>query len=109
MIVLEEHDKVFKEERHPCFNARDVAIARARLADCPVLLCDSTPSAETWLNLRNGQYQMVQSPAAKFQGESPKSKEESAKTQAESPSPTLPFPLSPWSFQPPCLIPSSLT
>ena len=61
VIVLDEHDKVFKEERHPRFNARDVAIARARLADCPVLLCDSTPSAETWLNLRSGQYRAVES------------------------------------------------
>jgi len=73
MVVLDEHDKVFKEERHPRFNARDVAIARARLADCPVLLCDPTPSAETWLNLRNGQYQMVQSPSPKSQVENPKS------------------------------------
>ena len=60
IVVLDEHEKVFKEERHPRINARDVAIARARLADCPVLLCDPTPSAETWLNLRNGQYQAVQ-------------------------------------------------
>jgi len=72
MVVLDEHDKVFKEERHPRFSARDVAIARARLADCPVLLCDPTPSAETWLNLRTGQYQMVQSPSPKSQAESPK-------------------------------------
>ena len=61
VIVLDEHDRVFKEERHPCLNARDVAIARARLADCPVLLSDSTPSAETWLNLRSGQYRAVDS------------------------------------------------
>jgi len=60
IVVLDEHDKVFKEERHPRFNARDVAIARARLTGCPVLLCDPTPSAETWLNLRIGQYQSVQ-------------------------------------------------
>jgi primosomal protein N' (replication factor Y) len=73
IIVLAEHEKVFKEERHPRFNARDVAIARARILNCPVLLCDPTPSAETWLNLRTGQYQMVQSPATKPEGESPKS------------------------------------
>jgi primosomal protein N' (replication factor Y) len=83
IVVLDEHDKVFKEERHPRFNARDVAIARARLADCPVLLSDPTPSAETWLNLRNGQYQMVQSPSPKSQVESPKSKEESPESQVE--------------------------
>jgi primosomal protein N' (replication factor Y) len=57
VVVLDEHDRVFKEERHPRLNARDVAIARARLADCPVVLCDPTPSAETWLNLRTGLYQ----------------------------------------------------
>jgi primosomal protein N' (replication factor Y) len=84
IVVLHEHDKVFKEERHPRFNARDVAIARAKLTDCPVLLCDPTPSAETWLNLRNGQYQMVQSPSPKSQGESTKFQGESAKFQGES-------------------------
>ncbi len=84
LVVLDEHDKVFKEERHPRFNARDVAIARARLADCPVLLCDPTPSAETWLNLRTGQYQMAQSPNLKSQGESTKSEGESAKSEVES-------------------------
>jgi primosomal protein N' (replication factor Y) len=73
IVVLDEHDKVFKEERHPRFNARDVAIARARLADCPVLLSDPTPSAETWLNLRNVQYQNVESPNPKSQVESIKS------------------------------------
>ena len=96
VIVLEEHDKVFKEERHPRFNARDVAIARARLTDCPVLLCDSTPSAETWLNLSTGQYQMVQSPAAKPEVESPKSHGESDKSQSENPNSDFaisPFPL----------------
>jgi primosomal protein N' (replication factor Y) (superfamily II helicase) len=85
IVVLDEHDKVFKEERHPRFNARDVAIARARLADCPVLLSDPTPSAETWLNLRSGQYQMMQSPDPKSQEESTKSNEERPEHQVESP------------------------
>ncbi len=84
IVVLDEHDKVFKEERHPRFNARDVAIARARLADCPVLLCDPTPSAETWRNLHKGQYQMVQRPTAKLEGESSKSEGESSKSEGES-------------------------
>lgn len=84
IVVLDEHDKVFKEERHPRFNARDVAVARARLADCPVLLCDPTPSAETWLNLHSGQYQRVQSPAAKLEGESSKYEGESSKSKEES-------------------------
>ncbi len=56
VVVLDEHDEVFKEERRPCYNARDVAVSRARVTGCPVLLCSRTPSAETWLNVREGRY-----------------------------------------------------
>lgn len=56
IVVLDEHATVFKEERRPRYHARDVAIARAKLDDCAVLLSDPTPSTETWLNLRTGQY-----------------------------------------------------
>lgn len=56
IIVIDEHRGDFKEERRPRFHARDVAIARGRLVDCPVFISDATPSAETWLNLRNGTY-----------------------------------------------------
>ena len=64
VVVLDEHEKVFKEERRPAFHARDVAILRARLAEVPVLLVDRTPSAETWHNLATGQYTRVDDPAA---------------------------------------------
>ncbi len=56
VVVVEEHSPRFKEERHPAYHARDVAIARARVAECPVLLCDYTPSLETWYNLKAGVY-----------------------------------------------------
>jgi primosomal protein N' (replication factor Y) (superfamily II helicase) len=84
VVVFDEHDKVFKEERHPRINARDVAIARAKLAGCPVLLCDLTPSAETWLNLRTGQYQMALSTAAKSEEEESKSRGGTDMSQGES-------------------------
>lgn len=56
IVIVDGHDPVYKEERHPRFHARDVAITRAQIAGCPVLLCDRTPSAETWLKLRTGKY-----------------------------------------------------
>jgi primosomal protein N' (replication factor Y) len=59
IVVLDEHDKVYKEERHPRFNGRDTAIARARMAGFPVLLCDDTPSTETWLNVTSGSYKAM--------------------------------------------------
>ncbi|MEO0078882.1 MAG: primosomal protein N' [candidate division WOR-3 bacterium] len=57
IVVLDEHDPVFKEERQPAFHARDVAVYRGRLARCPVLLIDPTPSLETWHNVHTGVYQ----------------------------------------------------
>ncbi len=59
IVVLEEHSPGFKEERKPRFNARDVAIARAKFASCPVLLSDLTPTLETWHNGKRGKFQLV--------------------------------------------------
>jgi len=59
IAVIDEHEEVFKEERRPCYHARDVAVGRARVAGCPVLLCSRTPSAETWLNVQAGRYGRV--------------------------------------------------
>lgn len=56
MVVVDEQDKSFKEERHPRFNARDVAVVRCRMAGCQLLMVTRQPSVETWHNLRNGTY-----------------------------------------------------
>jgi len=62
IAVVDEHEPVFKEERRPRYHARDVAIARGRLSSCPVLICDRTPSAETWYNLATGRYRWLEPP-----------------------------------------------
>ncbi len=59
VVVLDEHDQVYKEERRPRFNARDAAIVRARMASCPVLLCDPTPSMETWYEVARGRWSLL--------------------------------------------------
>jgi primosomal protein N' (replication factor Y) len=46
VLVLDEHESTFKEERTPAWNARDVAIERARLAGVPCVLASPTPSLE---------------------------------------------------------------
>ncbi|MBM3315643.1 primosomal protein N' [candidate division WOR-3 bacterium] len=63
VVVIDEHDPAYKEERRPRFHGRDVAIARARQAGCPVLLLDRTPSIETWHNLEAGKYEWLEPPA----------------------------------------------
>ncbi len=47
IVVDEEHDPSFKQEDGTLYHARDVAITRARIANCPILLASATPSIET--------------------------------------------------------------
>jgi len=50
VIVDEEHDGSYKADQAPRYHGRDVAIRRAQLAGCPVVLGSATPSLETWWN-----------------------------------------------------------
>jgi len=46
VVVLDEHDQRYQEERTPTWHARDVAVERARRAGVPCLLVSPTPSLE---------------------------------------------------------------
>lgn len=50
IIVDEEHDGSFKQDQAPRYHGRDVAVRRAQLAGCPILLGSATPSLESWHN-----------------------------------------------------------
>ncbi len=62
IVVDEEHDSSFKQEDGVIYNARDIAIVRARNADCPIVLSSATPSLETTVNVERGRYERVQLP-----------------------------------------------
>ncbi len=47
ILVIDEHDASYKSERTPSWNARDVAIERARRAGIPCVLASPTPSLES--------------------------------------------------------------
>jgi primosomal protein N' (replication factor Y) len=57
IIVDEEHDGGFKQEDGVIYNARDMAIVRARFASCPVILSSATPSLESYVNAQQGRYE----------------------------------------------------
>ena len=51
VVVDEEHEGSFKQDTSPRYQARDLALVRARQAGCPVLLGSATPSSESWANV----------------------------------------------------------
>jgi primosomal protein N' (replication factor Y) len=56
IIVDEEHDPSYKEEKGVRYNARDSAIMLAKHMAIPVVLGSATPSMETFHNARTGRF-----------------------------------------------------
>jgi len=56
IIVDEEHDLSFKQQDGLRYNARDLALVRARQAKIPVILGSATPALETLHNTNQGRY-----------------------------------------------------
>ena len=46
VVVLDEHDEAYQEERTPTWNARDLAVERARRAAVPCVLASASPTLE---------------------------------------------------------------
>ncbi len=59
IIVDEEHDGSFKQQDGVRYQARDVAIYRAKQADIPIVLGSATPSLESYMNADTGRYQLL--------------------------------------------------
>jgi primosomal protein N' (replication factor Y) len=59
IIVDEEHDSSYKQGEGFRYSGRDVAVYRAHLNQCPVILGSATPSLESWHNAQQGKYQLV--------------------------------------------------
>lgn len=59
VIIDEEHESSYKQEEQPRYHARDVAIYRSKMHNCPVVLGSATPSLETYARAEKGVYRLV--------------------------------------------------
>jgi primosomal protein N' (replication factor Y) len=59
IVVDEEHETTYKQEEAPRYHARDVAVVRAKIEKCVVVLGSATPSLESYHNAAIGKYRLV--------------------------------------------------
>ena len=59
IVVDEEHENTYKQEEAPRYHARDVAVVRAKIEKCVVLLGSATPSLESYYNAARGKYRLT--------------------------------------------------
>lgn len=59
IIIDEEHDQSYKQEESILYNARDMAIVRAKIENIPIVLATATPSLESYVNAISGRYDKV--------------------------------------------------
>ncbi len=62
IIVDEEHEQAYKQEEGVIYHARDMAVVRARIENCAVVLASATPSLETYVNAASGRYHWLKLP-----------------------------------------------
>src|SRR5467141_954342 len=59
IVVDEEHETTYKQEEAPRYHARDVAVVRAKIEKCIVVLGGATPSLESYHNTLTGKYELA--------------------------------------------------
>ncbi len=59
IVIDEEHDSSFKQTDSFRYHARSLAIMRAKINNCPLVLGSATPSVDTFYNVHKGLYQKI--------------------------------------------------
>ncbi len=59
IIIDEEHSTSYKQENHPRYHARDIALLRGEYHNCPIILGSATPSLESFARAQNKVYNLL--------------------------------------------------
>jgi len=62
IIVDEEHDASYKQDERLCYNARDLAVVKARMANAVVIAGSATPGVRTYYNAQTNKYRYLELP-----------------------------------------------
>src|SRR5688572_1780747 len=62
IILDEEHESSYKQSESPRYHARDLAVIRSRLTGAVCLLGSATPSLESWHNVQQGKFELIELP-----------------------------------------------
>ncbi|NMM45745.1 primosomal protein N' [Rhodospirillaceae bacterium KN72] len=71
IVVDEEHDGSYKQEEGVIYHARDMAVLRAQISDCPIILASATPSLESLANVEAQRYRLAHLPERHGEAELP--------------------------------------
>lgn len=62
IVMDEEHEGSYKQEDHPRYHAKHVAVWRAEYHRCPVVFGSATPSLESYVRAEKGVYTLLELP-----------------------------------------------
>ena len=72
IIIDEEHETSYKSDTHPKYQTQEIALKRAEIERCALVLGSATPSVETYYEALNGKYRLLSMPRRLFGLELPK-------------------------------------
>ena len=62
IILDEEHESSYKQSESPRYHARDLAVIRSQLTGAVCLLGSATPSLESWHNVQQKKFELIELP-----------------------------------------------
>jgi primosomal protein N' (replication factor Y) len=62
IVIDEEHEWSYKQDRTPRYHARDVAVKRAEIVGCKVILGTATPDLVSYYRAEQGRYRLLHLP-----------------------------------------------